>query len=165
MDDPFRSSFGAVVDKRTRLVIFGSLPGDTSLQRGQYYARPTNQFWRLAGAVIERDLVTEPYERRLAILLESGIGLWDVIGRARRKGSSDGAIRDLQANDLSALMPTLPELRALAFNGGKAFTLGRRQFPKEPSFPLVPLPSSSAAYCSVTFEQKRQTWLQLREYL
>lgn len=165
MDDPFRSSFGAVVDERTRLVIFGSLPGNTSLQHGQYYARATNQFWRLAGAVIERDLVTEPYDRRLAILLESRIGLWDVIGKARRKGSSDGAIRDLQANDLPALMPALPELRALAFNGGKAFTLGHRQFPKESPFPLIPLPSSSAAYCRVTIEQKRETWLQLREYL
>lgn len=164
-DDPFRSSFGAVFDQRTRVVIFGSLPGDTSLQHRQYYARPTNQFWRLTGALIGRDLASEPYENRLALLLEAGIGLWDVIGKARRKGSSDSAIRDWQANDLLTLANSLPDIRALAFNGGKSFALGRKQFGEAPLVPLIALPSSSAAYCSITFEQKREIWLRLREYL
>jgi hypoxanthine-DNA glycosylase len=56
-DDTLRKrSFAAVADERTRVVIFGSLPGDVSLARREYYAQPTNQFWKLLQAVIGADL-------------------------------------------------------------------------------------------------------------
>ena len=49
-------SFPPVVDADTRLLILGSLPGAASLAAGRYYAHPQNQFWRLVGGVIGRDL-------------------------------------------------------------------------------------------------------------
>lgn len=66
--DARKSSFDAVVDERTRLLVLGSLPGEASLARSQYYAHPQNQFWRLIGAVVGRDLVALSYEERLRAL-------------------------------------------------------------------------------------------------
>src|SRR3546814_12530367 len=83
------ASFTPHVAPDTRLLILGSLPGARSLAERQYYAHPTNQFWRLLGEVVERPLATLPYDERLAALREAKVGLWDVIRSAERHTSSD----------------------------------------------------------------------------
>ena len=162
--DEVKRSFPPVVDAATRLLVLGSLPGEKSLARSQYYGNPRNQFWRLIGAAIGADLVPLPYEHRLAALLAAGVGLWDTVGSAVRRGSLDGAIRAHSANDLAALAATLPNLRAVAFNGGKSAALGRLQLAARPDLALIPLPSSSPAY-TLAFEQKLAAWRQLEPWL
>lgn len=127
-------------------MILGSLPGDASLAAGQYYAHPRNGFWRLIGGVIGRDLVALPYPERLEALKAAGVGLWDVVARAERRGSLDQAIRKAEAADLNWLIEHLPALRAVAFNGGTAARLGRRGLTARPHIDLISLPSSSPAY-------------------
>src|SRR5277367_1843769 len=137
---PHKRSFAAVADERTRVVILGSLPGDVSLARNEYYAQPTNQFWRLMQAVIGVDLSRErPYDLRLQRLLSAGVGLWDVIASAHRPGSLDAGIRGRRENDLAAFAAGLPSLRALGFNGGVSFKLGRKQLGDTSPYSLVPL--------------------------
>src|ERR671917_143424 len=101
--DGLKRSFPPVVDSMTRLLLLGSLPGEESLARAQYYANPRNHFWPLIGAVTGLDLVPLPYEERLRALLEARVGLWDTVGSATRRGSLDGAIRGQRANDLADL--------------------------------------------------------------
>lgn len=159
-----KSSFAAIVDGRTRLLVLGSLPGEISLRAAQYYAHPQNQFWRLMGAVIGADLAGASYEARLAGLLSHGVGLWDVVRSASRKGSLDTAIRDHQPNALAELAATLPALVAIAFNGGAASKIGRQTLGPDPLWTLVSLPSSSPAH-TLRFEAKLAHWLALRRYL
>jgi hypoxanthine-DNA glycosylase len=135
------------------------------LARSQYYAHPQNQFWRLMGRVIDRELVPLDYESRLRALLDAGVGLWDTVAAATRPGSLDADIRLHAASDLAALAATLPELRAVAFNGGTSMRIGRRQLAGVEGLELVDLPSSSPAYASVGFDRKLETWLKLRNYL
>lgn len=40
-------SFSPLANKHCHLLILGSLPGDMSLGKGQYYAHPRNCFWRM----------------------------------------------------------------------------------------------------------------------
>jgi hypoxanthine-DNA glycosylase len=162
--DQLKRSFPPAVDERTRLLVLGSLPGEESLARQQYYANPRNQFWRLMEAVIERPLVALRYEERLASLREAGVGLWDTIGSARREGSLDASIRDVNRNDLESLVARLPALRAVAFNGGKSAALGLKQLAARPDLTLIPLPSSSPAL-TLPFEEKLARWKALREHL
>ena len=163
--DGLKHAFAPVVDRQTRVVILGSLPGEASLARAQYYAHPRNQFWRLLEKVIGQDLVGCAYEERLARLLAARVGLWDVIGSARRTGSLDAHIQGYQARDLRAFAEGLPALRALAFNGGKAAQIGRRQFPAGAAAPqLLTLPSSSPAH-AVPFERKLAAWDELRTWV
>ncbi|HEX8448807.1 MAG TPA: DNA-deoxyinosine glycosylase [Allosphingosinicella sp.] len=162
--DEIKRSFPPVVDSRTRVLVLGSLPGEESLARSQYYANPRNHFWRLIGAVSGLDLVPLPYEARLRALVEARIGLWDTVRAATRRGSLDGAIRDHRANDLADLVGRLPELRAVGFNGGKSASLGARQLAARPDLALIALPSSSPAYTR-PFEEKLAEWMRLAPYL
>lgn len=158
------ASFAPLVDARTRLLIVGSLPGRESLARRQYYAHPRNLFWALIGSVIGADLAGHDYPSRLAMLARHQIGLWDVIGSATRSGSLDSAIRDHRPNDLAALVRALPALRAIGFNGAKAWQLGANAL-ADSGVALVALPSSSPAFAAMPRAAKQQHWTRLRAYL
>ena len=159
-----KRSFPPVVDERTRVVVLGSLPGEESLARRQYYAHPRNHFWRLMEGVTGRELVALAYEDRLNALLGAGIGLWDTVGSATRQGSLDGSIRGHRPNPLADLVERLPELRAVGFNGGRSAAIGMAQLGGRTNLALIPLPSSSPAY-TLPFEAKMERWLALRGYL
>ena len=160
-----KSAFAPVVDDATRVLILGSLPGEQSLAAARYYANPRNRFWHLVGEVIARpDLPELDYDQRLAALLTAGIGLWDAVATAERPGSLDSAIRNAEPAALAELVTTLPHLRAIAFNG-KASARIARPLLTEGLLKLIDLPSSSPAHAAMPFEQKRQAWLQLRQFL
>ena len=160
-----KASFPPVVAANTRVLILGSLPGEASLARGQYYGHPRNQFWRLVGEVVGApDLPDLDYPERLQALVAAGVGLWDVIASAVRPGSLDGDIRDHEANGLTNLITGLPALRAVAFNGGTAATLGRRALGVDIGLPLIVLPSSSPAY-TLAFAEKARSWRRLADCL
>lgn len=160
-----KSCFAPVADARTRVLILGSLPGEASLAAARYYANPRNQFWRLAGAVIEVDLVAQDYDQRLESLLAHHVGLWDSIGSATRAGSLDTAIRDVAPNALANLAASLPQMRCIAFNGAKSASIGVVQLVGAGDFDVLRLPSSSPAHAALTFEAKLAEWTKLRKFL
>lgn len=154
-----KASFPPMVDGHVRLLILGSLPGEESLRRAQYYAHPQNRFWELLGAAIGVELRAQAYPDRLAALLRHRIGLWDVIADARRTGSLDSAIRDARENDLADLAGSLPNLEAIAFNGRKAAATGRKRLDEGGArYRLIDLPSSSPAYAAMPFAEKLSHW-------
>jgi TDG/mug DNA glycosylase family protein len=159
-----KAAFPPSIAPDARLLILGSLPGERSLAAGQYYAHPTNAFWWLMGEVTGEALPVLPYDARLARLITHGIGLWDVIATARREGSLDTAIRDATNRDLAGFAATLPDLAAIAFNGGEAARRGRRQLAGVDRYTLIDLPSSSAAHAAMTRAAKREAWMVLRQW-
>jgi hypoxanthine-DNA glycosylase len=159
-----KKSFGPVVDQRVRILVLGSLPGEQSLAAARYYANPRNQFWRLIGEVTGKDLVPLAYEERLSALLKAHVGLWDSVESAEREGSLDARIRGHSANPLAELAASLPQLKAIGFNGGTSARIGMKALGEDASFALLPLPSSSPAY-TLSYERKREAWLKLRDYL
>jgi hypoxanthine-DNA glycosylase len=160
-----KSSFPAVIDPKVRVLICGSLPGERSLAEQRYYAHPQNQFWRLVSAIIGTDLHALPYSARLRALLDAGVGLWDVVASADRTGSTDAAISRISANDIAALASSLPDLRAIAFNGGTALRIGLRQLGSAAQrYAILPLPSSSPLH-TIGIDAKLPAWLALRDHL
>ncbi|NOV25334.1 DNA-deoxyinosine glycosylase [Cupriavidus necator] len=155
--------FPPVVDANTRVLILGSLPGEASLARGQYYAHRLNQFWRLVGDTIGVDLASLDYDARLQALRAHRIGLWDVVAEARREGSLDSNIRGHAGNDLVGLVESLPGLAVIAFNGGAAARIGIKALAHHADrHRLVMLPSSSPAY-TLAYAQKLRAWRSLAE--
>ncbi len=153
-----------VYRRDAKLLVLGSLPGEQSLARQQYYAHPQNQFWKLIGNVIGADLPAMPYSTRLAMLVDHGTAVWDVVAGARRIGSLDSNLRDVAGNDLHAFISQLPYLRAIAFNGGVASKAGRRILLDSTRIKLITLPSSSPAY-TLALAEKQREWRRLRCYL
>ena len=145
--------------------MLGSLPGDASLAAQRYYAHPTNQFWRLLGSAIDEDLQLLDYDLRLERLAKRGIGLWDVIASASRRGSLDQSIRDAQHNQGDHLLHDFRKLQAIAFNGSTAASVGRRLIGEPPpGLTLIDLPSSSAANTR-PFAEKAAAWAALRQFV
>jgi hypoxanthine-DNA glycosylase len=144
--------------------VLGTLPGEESLRAQRYYAHPRNLFWRLIGGAIGRDIESLDYEHRVAALREARIGLWDTIASARREGSLDTAIREIEHNPLAELVATLPELRAVAFNGAKSAGIGMKLL-AGCGVELVPLPSSSPAHAAMRFAEKARLWRGLSKFL
>jgi hypoxanthine-DNA glycosylase len=159
-----KRSMAPVGARDARLLILGSLPGEASLAAQRYYAHPTNQFWRLLGAVIGEDLAEMDYEARLARLAEREIALWDVVGQAQRRGSLDCAIRAATPNELVAYVATHPRLQAVAFNGKTAASIGRRALAMADQLEFIDLPSSSAAL-TLPFTEKAAAWSALGSYV
>jgi double-stranded uracil-DNA glycosylase len=162
--EPLHQALPLVADARCRLLVLGSLPGRQSLAQQRYYAHPRNQFWALMSPVVGADLVAMDYAARLDAVRAAGVGLWDVVGAARRRGSLDSALRDVQPRDLQAVMARLPALRAVAFNGASALAIGQRQLAGQDRVPLIALPSSSSAH-AIGLEAKRESWTRLRDTL
>jgi len=145
--------------------VLGSLPGEASLAAGRYYAHPRNMFWHLIGAAIGADLVPLDYEARLAALLASGVGLWDTVRSGRRQGSLDSALREVEDNDIAAVIGQAPRLSAIAFNGATSARIGRRVLGPDTGLDLLDLPSSSPAHAAMPLAEKTRRWLALRPYL
>jgi hypoxanthine-DNA glycosylase len=150
-----------VIGHQTRLVVLGSFPGVASLQAGQYYAHPRNQFWPILSTLWGVDLAALPYAERLEQMLARGLGLWDVYASCRREGSLDSAIVEASVNDLASLKRLAPQLQALAHNGGESARAMRHT--RGLAVAVHKLPSTSPANASWTLERKLAAWRQVFE--
>lgn len=155
-----------------RVLVLGSMPGGASLQAAQYYAHPRNRFWPVMQRVCGVPAALA-YEARVAALERAGVGLWDVIGRCRRRGSLDAAIErgSEEPNAVAGLLHDRPGIAAVALNGGKAASAFRRHIlPCVPAARLetlavLALPSTSPAHAAMDLERLVQAWSPLRGFL
>ena len=156
--------FPPIADAHARVLILGSLPGQVSLQRQQYYALPQNAFWKIMGRLFGAGPEL-PYEKRAQRLVQNGIALWDVCAAAQRPGSLDASIvhASVVPNDLTSFIESHPDIGLICFNGGKAAELYRRLV--LPGLPATvaairteTLPSTSPAHAAMSFEEKLTRW-------
>ena len=151
-----------LVSPATKVLILGSFPGVRSLQAQEYYGHPQNQFWKILQAIWPSGAAgigASSYENRSNWLLERGLGVWDVYASCEREGSLDSAIRNAVPNDIAALH--LPQLQAIAHNGGESFKHARHT--RALGVPVYQLPSTSPANASWSFERKLAAWREVME--
>ncbi|MDD2700099.1 MAG: DNA-deoxyinosine glycosylase [Sideroxydans sp.] len=153
-------SFPPVADRRARILILGSMPGQRSLDAQQYYAHPHNAFWKIMGELVGAHPHL-PYEQRLERLKQAGIALWDVLHSCEREGSLDSDIKLEQANDFATFLAQHPSIAHVYFNGAKAeqsfrkFVLGKQELPE---LEMSRLPSTSPAHAGMRYAAKLQEW-------
>lgn len=156
------NSFPPVADSSAKILILGSMPGEASLQTGQYYAHPRNAFWKIMAEIIgfKRDM---PYKERLQALKQSGIALWDVMHSCHRKGSLDSAIEidSIEVNDFETFFAAHPGIRLVCFNGAAAEQCYKKHALRngwEINIPHIRLPSTSPAHASLSSAEKIEVW-------
>ena len=148
--------FAPIIDDRVERLILGSFPSAASLEAGQYYAHPRNQFWVILGRLLDEPLAELPYDERTRRVLAHGVGIWDVYGACEREGSADTAIRRARPNAFTLLHRLAPRLDDIAFNGSAA---GRfRPLFDQAGFAVRVLPSTSPAHAGRSLEQKLALW-------
>ena len=146
------------------MLVLGTLPGPQSLRQQQYYAQSRNAFWRICGELVGAGPEL-PYLRRLEVLVEHRIALWDVCAAAERVGALDAAIRgaSVEPNDFAGFFRRHPQIQLICFNGQTAATLYRRHV--IPNLPAAfagieqrVMPSTSPAHAAMSFERKLERW-------
>jgi len=162
------TSLPPIATDAATVLILGSMPGEASLRRQQYYAHPRNLFWSFMQGFCGGDAGL-PYEKRVQALKVHGIALWDVLMHCEREGSLDAAIRSATAvpNDFDGFLRRHPRIRTIFFNGQKAGACFRRLvWPVLPDslrdrLDLTTLPSTSPANARWPEEAKREAWRSL----
>jgi len=150
-----RKGFPPVIDENCKVLILGSFPSPASLAKKQYYGHPQNHFWKLMGVLLDAPLYEMEYAARLPVLLQNGIGLWDVLHQCERAGALDSNIRNAVNNDFRKVTRVAAGLKRVCFNGK---TSGRfAPVFAEAGYETLVLPSSSPAY-TLKFEAKLKVW-------
>ena len=157
------SSFLPIIDKESKILILGSIPGVKSLEMQQYYAHPQNQFWRIIFHLFNENY-TSDYVEKLQVLKRNKIALWDVIDTCERKGSLDSEIRNEETNDIRQLLKNYPNIKAIFCNGQKSFKNLQKILGKECAIPIFVLPSTSPLH-TISFEKKLREWEILNSFL
>jgi len=159
---PRIACFPPIINRSSRVLILGSVPGGRSLELGQYYGHPQNQFWTIMAALLGVSRWKD-YAHKKRALLKHRIALWDVIDSCERKGSMDANIRNHLVNDLPALLKKFPRLKVIFCDSGTAHKMLRRHYPVLP-VPVFPLPSPSSAH-AIPLKRKLTRWKKILEHL
>ena len=152
-----------VIGDGARVLILGSFPGRLSLEAGQYYANPKNQFWEIMENLTgtERGL---SYRERIAALVSWRIALWDSIGSCIRVGSADNHIRSPLRNPVGHLLKSYPGIQLIACNGTVSFRF--LLDPEQPlAIPVRTMPSTSPANARLSLDGKVRAWSEIMNFL
>ena len=159
-----KRSFPPIVDTRAAILVLGTLPGEESLRRHEYYAHPRNLFWPIICALFDEAPPTT-YAERIGFVSARRIALWDVCASGQREASADAKIRSEIPNAIHALLDQFSLIRTVAFNGSTARRLYHRHFSPRPEMTYLALPSTSPAHARLGFAEKLSRWSPLIDVL
>ena len=154
-----------IADESSRIIILGSEPGRASLETGQYYAHPWNNFWKIIYTIFGEEM-TDNYEKRKDFVLKNRIALWDVLINCRQRSLRADSINDEIANDFNGFYSRYPNIRYVFFNGKLASDMYHDHIGwTKYCLDHYILPSSSGADVNKSLEDKIEEWKILRRFL
>lgn len=157
-----KTSFEPISNSETTVLILGTAPGDKSIELGEYYAHPRNRFWKIISTLTEKDLPVT-YNDKKTLLINVGIGIWDVAHSVIRKGSLDISIKSVKPNDLDNFIKEHTKLKIIGFNGQKAEKLYEKYFDRKDNLTYFSLPSTSPANTRFNFDEICKEWSKIIE--
>ncbi len=159
-----------ISDKSAKILILGSMPSDTSLDKQQYYGHPRNAFWPIMLTMFNKPLNIS-YKQRQQLLIQNNIAVWDVLQSCNREGSLDAAIKmdSIKVNDFHRFLTVHQKITTICFNGAKAQAIFNKyvlpQIKNEFShLSYFKLPSTSPAYAAMNLQQKMSIWSNSLQY-
>lgn len=148
--------FGPVWGPGSRLLILGTWPSPKSREMGFYYGHPQNRFWPLLAALTGRPRPQSIPEKK-ALILESGLALWDTLESCTIQGARDETIRDPVPNDVAGLLKA-SGICAVACNGAAAHRFYQKFAQPFTGLEALRLPSTSPANAAWTMPRLEQVW-------
>ena len=153
------------------VLILGSFPGRSSLEKREYYGHNNNGFWPIIGRLLGFDPHLS-YQARVQQLKANRIALWDVLTSCRRDGSLDASIqRDtMVVNDFEDFFENNRTIHTVLFNGSMAEAEFSKQVAKNTriqnrKLAFHRLPSTSPAMAMLNLAQKVEAWSVLVDLL
>lgn len=157
-------SFEPFIQKSSKILILGTMPGPEALRRQEYYGFPGNHFWKILFQLFE---ITGPltYLQKKKLLKEKGVALWDVFESCERVGALDSAIRCAKHTDIQGLLKKYPNIRAVFPDSKVAEKVYMKEHAPHIKRPYHTLPSPSPAYAAITLAEKVKRWSVILDYL
>ena len=148
-------SFDPVFAPDAKVMIVGSMPSVKSLADAQYYAHPRNAFWPILFDIFGQ-MPHNDYIRKMDLIRDNRLALWDAAACCYREGSLDSNMRDVVYNDFDALYAQCPNIHTVLCNGGTAHALFIKSgYAGERA--VIRMPSTSPAY-TMPYEKKLTVW-------
>lgn len=149
-------SFPPIVDSNCTTLVLGSLPGEESLAKQEYYAHKQNAFWKIMFDIFKQEY-SDDYSVKCRIVLDNHIALWDMIYSGTRKGSLDSDIKNETANDIKGFLQDYPNITKILLNGKKAEATFKKNF-KDINVTTITMPSTSPANARMSYSEKLKVW-------
>lgn len=153
-------SFAPIVNSASEILILGTMPGATPLEKQEYYAYKQNHFWRIIYTLFDALPISENFEDKAKLLLQNKIALWDVLQFCDRKGSLDIHIKNQKENDFENLFKKYPKIKTLVFNGKESHRFFTKRFGQIYGLTYHIMPSTSPAN-TIGFEKKYAAWAEI----
>lgn len=150
-------SFLPYIDHNTRILILGTIPGVQSLEKHEYYAHPRNHFWKIMYTLFNSLPIDDAFSKKINLLQEHAIGLWDVLENCERKGSLDVHIKNQKENDFISLFEQYPQINKIIFNGKESHKYFFKKFGQIKGITYYVMPSTSPAN-TMSFDKKFALW-------
>lgn len=160
----FCRSFKPFVDRKSLVLILGSMPGPEALRKQEFYGFTGNHFWTIMPAILG-EKKTEIYKEKLAMLKRHRVALWDVIESCDRPGALDSSIKNLTPNKIPELLRRFPNIRAIFINGQFAYKTFQKKFGAVIDRPVIVLPSTSPANAAMPIAEKTRRWGAIQKFL
>ena len=150
-------------DKKSKILILGTIPSPKSREYGFYYMHPRNRFWRVLADIFE-----EPYpdtqKNKTSFLTRHHIALWDVLDSCDIKGASDSSITNPKPNNIRSLVDKT-DIKQVFVTGKKALDLYNRFILDDVKITPIYLPSTSPANQTITYEELKEKYKKINDYL
>lgn len=151
------TSFSPLLHENTKILILGTIPGNASLEKLEYYGHPRNNFWRIIFTFFKEEGIPTLFEDKITFLLSKNIGLWDVLQKCERKGSLDVNIKNQIVNDFETLFIRYKNIDTLIFNGKESYRFFYKKYGQIKGITYQVMPSTSPAN-TMSFENKLHLW-------
>lgn len=157
-------SFPPFIQEDSKLLILGTMPGVQSLEEQRYYAHKRNAFWPIMFELFDVE-PTSDYNKRLNLLSNNRIALWDTLKLCFREGSLDSNIKNAQPNEINQLLEDNKQIKNVIFNGKSAEAYYLKFHKNIYAINYHTMPSTSPANARFKFADKLAAWSIIKEVL
>jgi len=147
-----------VIDRNTKYLVLGTMPGEESLFNQEYYNNPRNQFWNIISSIYNDGKQFSNYEEKISVLKRNRIGLWDVLHTCEREGSLDSKIKNPRPNDFDKLFNDFSNIKTVIFNGQESYNYFNSLVYNKAEKKYLQLTSTSSANTHTTVNEKKKEW-------
>jgi hypoxanthine-DNA glycosylase len=162
--ETFCQSFDPFINKKSRVLILGSMPGPMALRKQEYYGFTGNHFWKIIPNILKAP-PPQTYKEKLTLIKKNNIALWDVFESCVRPGALDSDIKNEIPNNIPRLLKKYPNVKAVFINGRFAHNSFKKIFEGKVNRPYFYLPSTSPANAVISIKKKENKWKVILDYL
>lgn len=154
-----RQSFEALVWGDSEILILGTIPSSSSIEKNEYYYHYANYIWDYLAKIYDEPRPRTWTEKK-EFLHRHHIALWDMYKYSEVPGSVDKGLGTF--NELAGFLQEHPTIIKVLLNGKKAAQAFQEYTEKVSAIPeyvrAFPLPSTSGANTRISKDDVLRAW-------